>query len=99
MITIRLKDGKEKQFESAVSLADAAKAISNSLGKNALVAKVKRRADGSARSDRGWCGSGILHEGGSGRAFHAASHRVPCDGAGDPAPVPWREVCYRTGDR
>lgn len=40
MITIRLKDGKEKQFESSVSLADAAKAISNSLGKNALVAKV-----------------------------------------------------------
>lgn len=40
MITIRLKDGKEKQFESVVSLADAAKAISNSLGKNVLVAKV-----------------------------------------------------------
>lgn len=40
MITIRLKDGKEKEFESAVSLADAVKAISNSLGKNALVAKV-----------------------------------------------------------
>lgn len=40
MITIRLKDGKEKEFENAVSLADAAKAISNSLGKNALVAKV-----------------------------------------------------------
>lgn len=40
MITIRLKDGKEKEFASAVSLADAAKAISNSLGKNALVAKV-----------------------------------------------------------
>lgn len=40
MTTIRLKDGKEKEFESAVSLADAAKAISNSLGKNALVAKV-----------------------------------------------------------
>ena len=40
MITIRLKDGKEKEFESAVSLADAAKTISNSLGKNALVAKV-----------------------------------------------------------
>lgn len=40
MITIRLKDGKEKEFESAVSLTDAAKAISNSLGKNALVAKV-----------------------------------------------------------
>lgn len=40
MITIRLKDGKEKEFESAVSLADAAKAISNSLDKNALVAKV-----------------------------------------------------------
>lgn len=40
MITIRLIDGKEKEFESAVSLADAAKAISNSLGKNALVAKV-----------------------------------------------------------
>lgn len=40
MITIRLKDGKEKEFESAVSLADAAKAISNSLGKNALVAKM-----------------------------------------------------------
>ena len=27
MITIRLKDGKEKEFESAVSLADAAKAM------------------------------------------------------------------------
>ena len=40
MITIRLKDGKEKQFDSAISLADAAKAISNSLGKNAIVAKV-----------------------------------------------------------
>ncbi len=40
MITIRLKDGKEKEFDRAVSLADAAKAISNSLGKNALVAKV-----------------------------------------------------------
>ena len=40
MITIRLKDGKEKEFESAVSLADAAKALSNSLGKNVLVAKV-----------------------------------------------------------
>lgn len=40
MITIRLKDGKEKEFERAVSLADAAKAISNSLGKNALVAKM-----------------------------------------------------------
>lgn len=40
MITIRLKDGKEKQFESAVSLAEAAKAISNSLGKEAVVAKV-----------------------------------------------------------
>lgn len=40
MITIRLKDGKEKQFDSAISLADAAKAISNSLGKNAIVAKI-----------------------------------------------------------
>lgn len=40
MITIRLKDGKEKEFESAISLGDAAKAISNSLGKNAVVAKV-----------------------------------------------------------
>ena len=40
MITIKLKDGKEKQFESAVSLADAAKAISNSLGRDAIVAKV-----------------------------------------------------------
>lgn len=40
MITIRLKDGKEKQFDSAVALSDAAKAISNSLGKNAIVAKV-----------------------------------------------------------
>lgn len=39
MITIKLKDGKEKQFESAVSLADAAKAISNSLGRDAIVAK------------------------------------------------------------
>lgn len=40
MITIKLKDGKEKQFESAASLADAAKAISNSLGRDAIVAKV-----------------------------------------------------------
>lgn len=40
MITIKLKDGKKKQFESAVSLADAAKAISNSLGRDAIVAKV-----------------------------------------------------------
>lgn len=40
MITIKLKDGKEKQFESAVSLADAAKAISNSLRRDAIVAKV-----------------------------------------------------------
>lgn len=40
MITIKLKDGKEKQFESAISLADAAKAISNSLGRVAIVAKV-----------------------------------------------------------
>lgn len=40
MITIKLKDGREKQFESAISLADAAKAISNSLGRDAIVAKV-----------------------------------------------------------
>ena len=40
MITIKLKDGKEKKFESAISLADAAKAISNSLGRDAIVAKV-----------------------------------------------------------
>lgn len=40
MITIKLKDGKEKQFESAISLADAAKAISNILGRDAIVAKV-----------------------------------------------------------
>ncbi len=40
MITIKLKDGKERQFESAISLADAAKAISNSLGRDAIVAKV-----------------------------------------------------------
>lgn len=40
MITIKLKDGKEKQFEFAISLADAAKAISNSLGRDAIVAKV-----------------------------------------------------------
>ncbi|WP_302155989.1 threonine--tRNA ligase [uncultured Dialister sp.] len=40
MITIKLKNGKEKQFESAISLADAAKAISNSLGRDAIVAKV-----------------------------------------------------------
>lgn len=40
MITIKLKDGKKKQFESAISLADAAKAISNSLGRDAIVAKV-----------------------------------------------------------
>lgn len=35
-----LKDGKEKQFESNVALSEAAKAISNSLGKEAVVAKV-----------------------------------------------------------
>lgn len=40
MVQIRLKDGKEKEFESNVSLLDAAKAISNSLGKDAVVAKV-----------------------------------------------------------
>lgn len=40
MVTIHLKDGKEKQFESNVALSEAAKAISNSLGKEAIVAKV-----------------------------------------------------------
>ena len=40
MVTIHLKDGKEKQFESNVALSEAAKAISNSLGKEAVVAKV-----------------------------------------------------------
>ena len=40
MITIKLNDGKEKKFESAISLADAAKAISNILGRDAIVAKV-----------------------------------------------------------
>ncbi len=40
MVTIHLKDGKEKSFESAVPLFEAAKAISNSLGKEAIVAKV-----------------------------------------------------------
>ena len=40
MVQIRLKDGKEKEFESNVSLLEAAKAISNSLGKEAVVAKV-----------------------------------------------------------
>jgi threonyl-tRNA synthetase len=40
MVTIYLKDGKEKQFESNVALSEAAKAISNSLGKEAVVAKV-----------------------------------------------------------
>lgn len=40
MITIQLKDGKEMTFEEAVSLHDAAKKISNSLGKNVLCARV-----------------------------------------------------------
>ncbi len=40
MITIKLKDGKEKQFEKAVPLFEAAKEISNSLGRDALVAEV-----------------------------------------------------------
>ena len=40
MVTIHLKDGKEKQFESNAALSEAAKAISNSLGKEAVVAKV-----------------------------------------------------------
>ena len=99
MITIRLKDGKEKEFESAVSLADAAKAISNSLGKNALVAKVNGELTDLRDPIVDGAEGGILHEGGFGRSFHAASYGVPCDGTGDPAPVSWREVCYRTGDR
>lgn len=40
MVTIKLKDGKEKQFEKAVPLFEAAKEISNSLGRDALVAEV-----------------------------------------------------------
>ncbi len=40
MITIRLPDGKEKQFESAIALGEAVKAISNSLAKKVVVAKV-----------------------------------------------------------
>lgn len=40
MITIRLKDGKELHFENEVTLFEAAKKISNSLAKEALVAKV-----------------------------------------------------------
>lgn len=40
MVKIILKDGKEKEFESEVSLFEAAKAISNSLAKEAVVAKL-----------------------------------------------------------
>ena len=57
MVTIRLKDGKEKQFDSAISLGEAAKAISNSLGKDALVAKV----DGKLTDLRDPIYSRILH--------------------------------------
>ena len=40
MVKIILKDGKEMEFESAVPLFEAAKAISNSLAKDAVCAKV-----------------------------------------------------------
>lgn len=40
MLTIQLKDGKELQFENEVTLFEAAKKISNSLAKDALVARV-----------------------------------------------------------
>ena len=40
MVSIILKDGKKVDFEKAVSLFEAAKAISNSLGRDAVVAKV-----------------------------------------------------------
>ena len=40
MVKIILKDGKEMEFESAVPLFEAAKAISNSLAKEAVCAKV-----------------------------------------------------------
>ncbi len=40
MVKIILKDGKEMEFESAVPLFEAAKAISNSLAKEAICAKV-----------------------------------------------------------
>lgn len=40
MVTIQLKDGKELQFENEVTLFEAAKKISNSLAKDAVVAKV-----------------------------------------------------------
>ncbi|WP_329758692.1 threonine--tRNA ligase [Allisonella histaminiformans] len=40
MVSIILKDGKKVDFEKAVPLFEAAKAISNSLGRDAVVAKV-----------------------------------------------------------
>lgn len=40
MISIILKDGSKKEFQEPVSLAEAAKAVSNSLGKSAVAAKV-----------------------------------------------------------
>ena len=40
MVSIILKDGEKVDFEKAVSLFEAAKAISNSLGRDAVVAKV-----------------------------------------------------------
>lgn len=40
MVSIILKDGKKVDFKKAVSLFEAAKAISNSLGRDAVVAKV-----------------------------------------------------------
>ncbi len=40
MIKIRLKDGKELEFEKAIPLFEVAKSISNSLAKEALVARV-----------------------------------------------------------
>ena len=40
MVSIILKDGKKVDFEKAVPLFEAAKAISNSLGRDAVVAKI-----------------------------------------------------------
>ena len=40
MIKIRLKDGKELEFEKSIPLFEAVKRISNSLAKDAVVAKV-----------------------------------------------------------
>lgn len=97
MVTIHLKDGKEKQFESNVALSEAAKAISNSLGKEAVVAKV----DGELTDLRDPIVDGTTVEfftkKGSGRAFHTQTYCSACNGSSNPAFISRRKICNWPG--